>query len=1314
MRDRDRYIVPPVAPASAAPLRGIAPYGEGDRGALTGRDNERDELVRAILQDSFRAGLLYGEHGAGKTSLLHAGVIPELRDQGVTVVVADDLAAPGEALARGLAAGGARATPGEAPSAFLARVVANLPPGQLTVFVLDDVDLMIGAGGDAVVGELNEVYARVVGRSGGRARFVFACASERVHRLGALERRTGSLFPPTARFELGRWSAPVAAEVLGRVLADAGVPCEPGLAEAVAAALHGEAGVLPAALQLVACALRDQRVGSSVALRKLGGVDELWRGWLTQLARARGDERLGLRTLGELADGPAAAAAIAERLATSAAAVEAVLATLAEHGATVPADDGWRLAHDVLVAPAREVTAIERARARRGQELLGRQAEVGGRLRLAELWAVQREGIVATTAGERAVLARSRRFVRNVAIAAAAAPLVLLVVLWSAQRGHAYLDVERRAGGDRVVVRAGRPGLAAFDWLPSSPGFGDVIADPGLTRPMIAPKAWARLRDRDVVTSLGGWGDAIDRVLEPRLGALVAYAQTGDTAKLEAVAAASSSDDELAEFLAMIAPIAHGADGEVRVVEAALAKPSPSLRQAAITVAGAAAGRQDGAYRDTLVRALSSTDPEQRRIAITAVRRLTPTTARGLIDAALTKDPDPAIRRELLVEVAGAAADAVAPSAIDAAAILADPDASAGLRERAKSELRRAIRGERAAAAEAALAVSKVWSDERAPVEARVFAIKLVNDEFDIGTGGAPTLAPAAQAALAARAEVVRAAVLPLYARAAPAEAAPEIQRLAGERLSRTMRVAVTLAWGELARAHVAAAAPALDRLLKDEAFEVRAAAAEASGFLGRPAQEALIKLVKQDRIEVAVGACRGLANSAAVGASVNVAVDGIAQLWKRKGKARREAATVFAEMARRQPGPVMNYLVAAARTPEDAALHPIGTAGLCAAAANGNAEARRQLLKVADDPSAEVRRMVIACAADGPQAGTSGVAAAARLLRDPDASIRGEAARVLAQAAARGGKVSAGVSDGLVALVGDADRDVRAVAIRAIAAMAADAPKGAGAALAKAFVTADESEKLLLLRTARAIGMTDLVEHAIADASPLVRVEAVDTALATGARVAATVASALADADPQVRRAVLDRLGGGQDKLAAADLDRALALAVRDPDPELRQLALTTLARVAPKDAVAARLGRALVSRAERERAQAAAAAIGLVERDAPLAVKLLTPLLDDPSHDVRVALVASLGAAYAAVNSPEQLAQLLSRAEGHAMRRLAAAAAFVMLARTEAGRAAATVALGKVAERGPAMARRTATLSLGLIKANADGIGFFVQLVP
>lgn len=1296
---------------STAPLRGIAPYRDGERAALTGRDAEADELVRAITSESFRAGLLYGEPGIGKTSILAAAVIPTLRDAGVTVVLADDPLAPGESLVRALGADGPRLTPGEAPSAYLARVAAGLGPNQLALFVIDDVDRAIEDGGEAVLAELNELYARVVGRSAGRARFLFACASDRLHLLGALERRTGSLFPPTARFELTRMTAATATDALARVLADAGIAVEPGLTAAVAAALAGPRGVSPAELQVVACALRDLRIATAADWRRLGGRGPLLRQWLVSCARATGDERLGLRTLAELSADDVTAAALAERVAAPAQTLERAVGELVARGAVRVDGDRLALAHSLLAEPVRDLTALERAVARRSHELLGKKADSGGRLTLREWWTIEREGLAASTAGERAVLARSRAHFRRIAIAAAAAPVVLLVILWWAQRGHAYLDVRSGPGGDRVVVKAGRPGLRGFDWLPSSPGFGDAISDPGLSRAMVDPASWSKVRDRDLVAGLGDWDRLLDRVMTPRLGALVAYATTGDPTRLAAVARTITDDDQLAELLLAVAPIARGAPAEVAVVDAALTRPTPAVRQAALAVAGAAARRVDGAYKDTLVAALTTADPEQRRIAVVALRALPPERARTVYSAALAGDPEPAIRRELLAEIAGGPTEDVEPSLTDAAAILADPDAGAALRERAKAQFVRAMRGERAQAAEAALAIAPVWTDEHAPDDARLWAIALVRDEFDVGTGGAPTLSRPAKQALASPKEVVRAAIVPLYARVAPAEAAPEVERLSSDRLSRAMRVAVTLAWGELARAHIAAAGPALEKFIKDDAVEVRAAAAEASGFLGRPAQEALVRLVKIERLEVATGACRGLANSAAVGASMNVAINGIAQLWKRKGAARRAAARVFADMARRNPGPIMNYLVASARTPDDPSLHPIGTAGLCAAAAAGNAEARRQLIKVADDPSPEVRRMVIACATDGAQ-GASGVAAALRLVRDPEPTIRVEAARVLAQAATRS-KASATLADALVALIADPSRDVRAIAIRTVGGLA-EPPKTAAAAMQKAFATADEAEKLTLIRTGRTIAAAELVELAIADAAPAVRIEAVDAALATSARVAPTVAAALADSDPQVRRAVLDRLGRAQDQLDAAALERALALAVRDPDPGLRQIALTTLARVGPKDAVTARLGNAMASRAEHERAQAAAAALGLVERDAPLAVKLLTPLLDDPSHDVRVALLASLGAGYAAVNSPEQLAQLLGRAEGHAMRRLVAAAAFVMLARTDAGKGAATTALGKLADRGRPMVRRTARLALGLIEADADGIALLEQLVP
>ena len=69
---------------------------------------------------------------------------------------------------------------------------------------------------------------------------------------------------------------------------------------------------------------------------------------------------------------------------------------------------------------------------------------------------------------------------------------------------------------------------------------------------------------------------------------------------------------------------------------------------------------------------------------------------------------------------------------------------------------------------------------------------------------------------------------------------------------------------------------------------------------------------------------------------------------------------------------------------------------------------------------------------------------------------------------------------------------------------------------------------------------------------------------------------------------------------------------------------------------------------------------------------MQLLEPLLDDPSHDVRVAMLPALGAAYAKTNEPEKLADLLRDSETNAMRRLVAAAAFVTLAqdRRRAGR--------------------------------------------
>ncbi|MBV8758312.1 MAG: hypothetical protein JO257_13585 [Deltaproteobacteria bacterium] len=1297
-------------PGTVSPLRGLDPFGEAERDVWQGREAERDELARMVTADGFRAGLLYGEPGVGKTSLVRAGLIPHLRDHGIVALACEDLAAPAQSFAAGLSAFGIQPNSGELPVAFITRAVSNAVQGQQFVFVVDDVDL--ACADERVVHELSDLFTKVVSRSAGRARFLYVCASERMAGLAALERRTGSLFPPSNRYELPRVPGPAAAQILDRVLSLSGIAADPALAEAVVRGLDRGSGLLAADLQIAALAMRDLKITSQGALQSAGGPTELESAWLHSACAATGNERSALRLCAELAQGayvPRPADAVIRRINLDAGFAQTALGILESRGVIMRADGSgtsWMLRHEVLMTRVREHTAAARAAAKRAFDLLGSKTSTKQRLTLRELQALRTEGIAPVTSAEVDVVNTSKRYYMLIAAGIAAVPIIILIAIFVSLRGHAFFDLAPRAGGDHVLVRSGRSGLRGFSWLPGS-GYGKVLADTGLTRSMVKPEVWKKIDNRDIVTPKGSWDDELSSMMAPQLAGLVDYATTGNDQTLQALQKAAKDPEDLAELLVALRPIARGTPEEVKMVEAALAMPSPTVQRAAVAAAGAAAQRRD-VYQDTLVQSLTSQDAELRRIAFSAVRSLGDR-GRALFQSALAHDPDASARRELLVEVAVAAStDEGGPPISNAVQVLQDGDATAPMRDHAKEQIKGAMAKDGAAAVAALL---PVISQERAPADARIFALDLLR-EMDQVPGKADDVMNAARAAFQSHSVAVRAAALPVYAKLEPTRAGGDLTTMLDDKkLDKPLKVAAALAWGEVAGANKDAATGALDKLLKDDDGDVRAAAAEAAGKLGRVYQDKLIKMAKAENYNVRIGAAEGLANTAIAGANGPVAVDGIAQLWREKGRPRRDAAKVFAHLASKKPGYVLEYLANAAKNTEDPALHPIGVEGLCAASFVGSPDARRALARSTDDPSVEVRRAVMSCVADGPDPAKNGAAIAARLVRDPDGEIRADAARVLAMTVGKG-KVAGGIADALVALLDDSDRDVRLIGIRAIGTLGPDAPKSAATAMTKLFERADEGEKLALLRAAKQIGAAELLGIAVADSSPLVRVAAVDAALGSGMRASATLSAALADADPSVRKAALEHLA--KDKVDPQVLDRALSLAVRDPDPELSQLALTTIARVAPKEAVVARLHRSLASRIERERAQAAAAAIGLVDRDAALSVQLLEPLLDDPSHDVRVAMLPALAAAYAKTNTPEKLADLLEDSETQAMRRLAAAAAFVTLAKTDAGSAASLAALKKIAADGPPMARHSAKLVAGLIAGKADGLAFLQELVP
>ena len=68
-------------PLPAAPYRGIEPFRFIDQPIFSARTDEVRKLVRLIT--IYRGIFFYGESGAGKSSLINAGLIPALRDEGL-------------------------------------------------------------------------------------------------------------------------------------------------------------------------------------------------------------------------------------------------------------------------------------------------------------------------------------------------------------------------------------------------------------------------------------------------------------------------------------------------------------------------------------------------------------------------------------------------------------------------------------------------------------------------------------------------------------------------------------------------------------------------------------------------------------------------------------------------------------------------------------------------------------------------------------------------------------------------------------------------------------------------------------------------------------------------------------------------------------------------------------------------------------------------------------------------------------------------------------------------------------------------------
>jgi HEAT repeat protein len=1301
-------------PGTVTPLRGLAAFTEAECDVFWGRERERDELTKLVTGDGYRAGLLHGPAGVGKTSLLRAGLIPHLRDHGVVAMLCRDNMSP----AASLAAEYSRATShapseGESPVAFLARAAASALRGQQYLFILDDVDSALASRDEAVISEIADLFARVVTRSSGRARFLFCCESDQLHNFGILERRTGSLFPPSSRIQLEPMAIDEASEVFERMLSLGAITADPNLARAVVGQLNHGAPVSPADLQIAAMAIRDLGATNMAAIDHLGGGSELPKAWLDSCAAQTGDRGAALRLLSQMAEGRGKAQVTADWIARRANLIpDYVTAALEQLGGrgvldALPSAHGeerrYQLAHQVLAPRIRDLAAPAKAAAKRAFELLGSKAESGGRLRLFEWLEVRRLRLAPANNQERAVIERTKRFAKLVAGLAVAVPIAFLILIYIFMAGRYYLDSATIDGAERVVVRDGRPGLSMFNWM----GFGDVVADTGFSRRMVVESAWDDIAGEDVTFGGGGAVDAAIDALEPEVAKLLQYAIDGSETALEGLIAESTPPEVAAEILDTLGSIGRGGPKEIELVVAALGHESPSVRISALRLAAEVEQRRPNTYRSTLVRALASARAEQRRLAASVVRGLPEELSRPLWSAALERASGEA-RGEILARTISRPTAEINPAEL--ASVVANPDSEKAARESARERLYRllAARPETTAAS-----VASVAANAGAPTEERVRALAELfehtpKEAFEEVNAAVSDLAESSD-------EKLRAAALPLVAKLDPKTAAGDLAVMteSKDKLSPALKAALALSWGEVANVNRNAAIAALEILVEDAEPEVKRAAARAFGKLGRVSQSTLIDMVKKERLDVAEGAAFGLVESARAGASASNAAAGINQLWKKKGRAKRHAAEAFALLAGIKPRYAINYAALASRDDADGALHEIGIQGLCNALAAGSSRATGSMLRAADGASTALRQQIAECASDILEAQPgSAFELAANLLGDSNAGVRLESIKVIARLAKGDGVDAKKIGPLVVKALGDPIRAVRTVAAEALADLGASAPEGVGEKLVAAFAAAGEGEKLALLRAGTAIGETALVSLAAGDPSERVRIAGLDAALVDRAVAQSSIEAALTDPSARVRTAALDTLAAARGKLSAAGLERALALAIRDTDVSIATRALTLLAALGDPKAVGDRLERLLGSRSDRTRERAANACVGLADTDPGRAVELLEPRLRDASRDVRAAAALSLGAALAAREKVDALIDRLRGSERRPAMRIAVAAALADLGRGE-NKELVTKALGELADKS-SLSGLTARVVLGLLDSGADARAFLRWLAP
>ncbi len=1301
--------------AATGPFKGALPFDESGASVFFGRQAELDALYAQALQDGVRVSALTGPSGVGKTSLLRAGLHPVLASQGHLGLYVGDYDNLDQELVQ--AASRSRAEP-PGPSESIVDYVARLTQASRggTVLMLDHLETVVGDNASAQARDrLTQFLAGVLAAGGPQLRLLFSIDSDAYHLLGRLLPRS-VLAATGATFELRTFDEDQAAAVIEQTALQTGTFIEAGLASKMATDLCRDGRCFPLDLQMVARTMMDLRLTSVRRYDRSGGAMMLAQTFFDRVVAEAGG-RTGLRVLLDvLTHGLCTVEAIATRNHLSRADVERAVSTFVVRGVFGKGEaeraDTFAFLHPALAKRAAAYCALDRAKVARIRRRLRQRMLANQRLTTPELVSVWRHLGQALSPEEQTTCKRSvRRKIFNVSLAGLIVSAVVVVLFIELRSSYSLaFDPPHAQGQSRVVVRMGRPGRPLVSMLPHDPPFGSVLADTGFARAGLAED----LRER--IDS----GQATGKLERTRSGVVPAWLQTvlsglrpvqrgtasillGEPAGIKALLQAFTDPASRRETLDVLEVVGQGGAGEEELLAAALADGVPELRRRGVEVAAAIDQRQgNAAHATTLRSALADPDPSVRDAVLDSTPKLPPAEAADILRVALAHNEASVRRRaEAAVMTLSDRAPAQAAEAASSLARASDP----ALRRTGLDLLEKVVLQAPNKSDDVLAALVKEAS---VPEDARVAALRLLRHGGATPEGLRPVIEQAVSSDGSPR---LRAAALPIYARTLDPDQAEELARAEGKGGPQA-RAAAAGMWAALAESRPEAAGKALKVALLDPAAEVRAEAARSLGALRREGLALLPRTLLDPSLEVVRGgldASVALAagSPAAVVEALNKGLRLVRPAW------RAEVIEALGRVGVQRANVVLPPLVRAFKEgPGDAKRAVART--LCQLAKHEPQVVSPYLRLVARDTDAAARAAAAACVGSLAEGDPKGAARMARELSQvDDPTVKAAAAEALGQLATQAPELAV---PSLLELLGDSQTATRQAALQALtsaghAGLKLEKPEDAERALDAVMNQGSLQERRLAVNAAAALHLATLVRQAATDRDETIRIEALRGAATLTPPAVGLLRAAADTGSPAVRAEAMRLLvqAGGE---ASSQVLPILEAMVRSGSLETRRTAVLGLGELAGSETAAVQvLGQLMASRSETIRRSSTEALSSLAQREATLARPLLEQALTDPAHDVREAAGRGLAVAWAADQTPGNLAQVLRQSESDSRRRFVALEALIRRAKAPEARGEVKAALDEVATSGPPLARLAARVGQAFLDSPPADLRAFME---